>query len=96
MGSRMRLVDIVKKIHEFDRTHTIYAAKPWHADSLAVVEYEPDDGSIPPIASGLNLLYFLEIEIARDVLEGWNLNIEGTPSDHEMCQRLVKYARDDA
>lgn len=92
----MTLADVAARLSEFEQTCTIYAAKPWTAASSAIVDYEPDEGGLPAEALRLGLSYFLEIEIANDVLDGWVSTQEQQPDDASICQRLIDYAVNDA
>lgn len=96
MGQVMTLADVAARLSEFDQTYTIYAAEPWTAASSAIVDYEPDEGGLPAEATKLGLSYFLEIEIANDVRDGWISAQEQQPDDAEICQRLIDYAVNDA
>jgi hypothetical protein len=92
----MMLIDVGACMNEFDRTHTIYAAEPWTGDSLALVAYEPDEGGLPPDAVRLKLSYFLEIEIANEILSEWTSAGRARFSNAEICQRFIDYATNDA
>jgi hypothetical protein len=96
MGQVMTLADVAARLSEFDQTYTIYAAEPWTAASSAIVDYEPDEGGLPAEALRLGLSYFLEIEIANDVVDGWISTQEQQPDDAATCQRLIDYAVNDA
>jgi hypothetical protein len=69
-----------------DRDATIYAAAPWTAGARAVVAVEPEDGSLPAEAAGLE--YFLEVAIALDVAD---MSDAATRFEH-----IVYYAQHDA
>lgn len=96
MGQVMTLAEVAARLDEFDRTYTIYAAEPWEALSSAIVDFEPDEGGLPAEASKLGLSYFLELEIANDVRDGWMGTQEHQPDDTEICQRLIDYSANDA
>lgn len=95
MGQVMTLADVSARLDEFDRTYTIYAAEPWTPASTAVVAYEPDEGGLPAEAQRWGLSYFLEIEIAANVKDGW-ISAQECLGDVEICQRLIDYAVKDA
>ena len=95
MGQVMTLADVAARLSEFDQTYTIYAAEPWMAASSAIVDYEPDEGGLPAETVTLGLSYFLEIEIANDVVDGW-VSTQQQPDDAATCQRLIDYAVNDA
>lgn len=92
----MTLHEVINRIDEFDASCTIYAAHPWTHDSVAIVDYEPDEGGIPEAAVRMNLNYFLEISIAGDFIEDWKGSLGNVPTDREICQRVIKYAVNDA
>ncbi|RCW63252.1 hypothetical protein DET61_11919 [Marinobacter nauticus] len=96
MGKRMKLIDVVKNIDNYDDEMTIYAARPWSATSEAVVEYETSDGKPPETANKLELGYFLEVFLVKEFIEGWNEN-NSVHIDHEsVCKRVIEYAINDA
>lgn len=96
MGQVTNLADIAARLSEFDQTYTIYAGEPWTAASSAIVDYEPDEGGLPAEARRLGLSYFLEIEIASDVLDDWIRTQAQQPDAAARCQRLIDYAVNDA
>lgn len=96
MGADLRLADISKNLSEFDQDATIYAAKPWNAQSFAVVALEPESGGLPELASVSGFEYFLEVFIATEVLADWEASLGRVPTDHERCERLIEYAVNDA
>jgi hypothetical protein len=75
---------------------TIYAAKPWTAKSSAIVAFEPASGGLPEAGSREGLNYFLEVFIARDFLSDWESGLDKHPSPAERCERLIRFAIDDA
>jgi hypothetical protein len=82
----MTLGEVVDELEVLDSDATIYAAKPWSKEARAVVAIEPDDGSIPGGAAGLD--YFLEVGIA---IEAARVSATGT-----RFERVVYYAERDA
>jgi hypothetical protein len=93
---KMTLLEVVGDLESFDKTSTIYAARPWTTDSPAIVALEPDAGGVPAEAQKLGLAYFLEVFVAREFLEGWVKNLGAEPTSQEKCARVIRYARDDA
>jgi hypothetical protein len=75
---------------------TIYAAKPWSPDSLAIVASAPEQGGLPTDVRQLDLKYFLEVDIARDFLGDWSASLETEPTLDAKCARLIQYATFDA
>lgn len=92
----MTLLDVISALHSFNEEDTIYSQEPWTRDAMATVALEPSAGGLPTEASSLGLTYFLEIAIAKEVLEGWIQNRETFPSLGEMCDRVILYATYDA
>ena len=91
-----KLIDVVANLASFDRELTIYATKPWSPDSATVVAREPDEGGAPNEAKAIGAKYFIEIFIAKDVLDG-SIAMEGRAmSIPEQCDRLIHYATYDA
>jgi hypothetical protein len=82
----MTLAEVVERLDRLDADATIYAARPLSADARAVVAFEPEDGSIPPEAAGLE--YFLEVDVA---LEAATVSTAGT-----RFERVLYYAENDA
>jgi len=88
----MTLGEVVERLGEFNREHTIYAAKPWTVDSEARVQQDPH--STAPI-DGLD--YLLDVYTALDVIEVWTEHRDGAhPTIAERCAALVYYANHDA
>jgi hypothetical protein len=87
----MRLCDVVDLIDTLDDDLTIYAVAEWSPNSAAIVAHEPDVGGAPPEAKACGMSYFLEVFIAKEVLEGIkNLDVEAR------TKRLIQYALTDA
>ena len=96
MGQIMKLIEIVGELGALEDDATIYAAEPWTADSPAVVDVEPESGGVPASASEQGMTYMLEVFVARDFLHGWMAAQDKPPTLHEQCERLIRYAIDDA
>ncbi|MGA3066933.1 MAG: hypothetical protein ABSF29_08815 [Tepidisphaeraceae bacterium] len=96
MGQLKKLIDVVAALGSLDPNATIYAAKPWSQGSLAVVEFEPPSHELPREAAQAGAEYFLEVFVARDFLSDWEATLDKMPSLEERCDRLIRYAVDDA
>jgi len=96
MGTIMKLIDVIRELDSLHAESTIYAAMPWSETSPAMVATEPAQRGLPAEADRLGLNYFLEVSIARDVLDGWMSNLDQKPSLPDQCARIVKYANSDA
>ena len=92
----MKLIDVVANLNSLNSDATIYAAEPWTFDSIAIVEVEPPSGGFPEEAVRQGLKYFLEVSIARDFIEDWESKRSKVHSDTQRCERLIRYAVDDA
>jgi hypothetical protein len=89
----MKLIDVVGALVSFDRQNTIYASESWTPDCEATVAPE---SAMPPVKlERLKMKYFLEVFIARDVLDDWTVSVE-SPLLRESCARLIHYAIYDA
>lgn len=92
----MNLIEAIRDLGSLDDGSTIYAVEPWTPESPVVVLPEPDAGGLQVEAQGLRMQYFLEVFVARDILEGWAVNQEREPTLQEKCARLILYAITDA
>lgn len=92
----MTLLDVVRELSDLDDDATIYASEPWTTDSEAIVALEPESGGTPPEAEYRGLAYFIEIDVAREFLKGFNVRRATPPSAEEQCRRLIRYAVTDA
>lgn len=92
----MKLVDIVAALATYDGDQAIYAAGPWGCDSAAVVTREPDSGELPPEAAAIEASYLIEVFVATEFLDGWRRNERPKATVKEQCERLIRYAANDA
>ena len=92
----MKLIEAIRELASLDDDGVIYASKPWTPSSEAVVADGPDSGAPPDEAKRLGLKYFLEVFIAREVLEGWLSNLDTKPTLEDTCARIIEYAINDA
>lgn len=88
----MILLDVIQNLAAYESTWTIFAAQPWTPQSMAAVAYEPDSGDLPVEAKDFGLKYFLEVFIAREILE----DLGGAPDPESQCKRIIQYAINDA
>jgi hypothetical protein len=96
MGPVTHLIDLVAQLASLDPEATIYVAEPWACDSPAIVDKEPPTGGLPDAAMRQGLKYFLEVFVARDFLDDWESSLDKTPTDQARCDRLIRYAVNDA
>lgn len=96
MGQMTTLAEVVRSLRQLDPDLTIFAAEPWTGSSAAAVERGSVRGGPPEAAVRAGLAYFLEVHIAREVVDDWNGYMEGKASDEDLCDRLISYAVNDA
>ena len=96
MGAMMTLIEIIRDLDSFDSEGIICAKKPWAESSQAIVVVEPQARRLPAEAEKLGLDYFLDVFIARELLEDWKANLDVEPTLQEECTKLIQYAATDA
>jgi hypothetical protein len=82
-----------------DDEDVIYACEPWTVDADAMVAPEGPESvpfRVPPEAAEAGMKYFLEVDIAREFVEGWIASLDEKPTLAAICQRLIEYAINDA
>jgi hypothetical protein len=73
----------------------IFAKKPWAADSPAIVLQEDVANGVAP--SHPTFSYFLEVEIAKDVIRVWSSWRGGAePTPEQATRAVIHYAEHDA
>jgi hypothetical protein len=65
----MQLEDLIDDMRALPDEECIFARKPWLGDSEAVAARFGQNFKPPPSVSALGLEYFLEVHVAREVLE---------------------------
>lgn len=91
----MTLRDALASIEEFDEEATIYAAKPWDPASTTAIAIEGEETADRAIGGGL--AYFLEVSVAKEVIEVWSEWRSGrVPTSDERCEAVIHYAVNDA
>lgn len=93
----MTLAELLDDLDHLDGKLTIYAVKDpdWSANSLAVARLESDKDEISDAAHGMS--YFLEVYIAREVMEEWADRHDGQePTIDDKCRAIIYYAENDA
>ncbi|MDX6251259.1 MAG: hypothetical protein QOF10_4619 [Kribbellaceae bacterium] len=89
-----KLGDVVQGIEQTDNALTIYAVKPWSADSDALLAVEPDQGA-PEVPKGME--YCLEASLVKEVIEVWSEWREGAvPTAADRMEAVLYYAEYDA
>ncbi len=92
----MILSELLEKLEDFDDDSTIYAERnpEWSASSRAVICSQSEDGEI--VDAPKDLSYFLEVDIAKEVIEVWKEWCGRNPSTEDKCRAVIYYAENDA
>jgi hypothetical protein len=96
MAQSMPLADLIGMLPELSGEDTIYAKEPWGKDSEAIAAVEPEEGGLPVAAAKAGLTYFLEVFIAREVVEDMTATCSTPPSTSAIVERIIHYATYDA
>jgi hypothetical protein len=94
---RSTLGETVRKLHLIDDELTIYIVpeRPWTEASRVIVARAPESGDLPLEAVGM--VYLLEVDIAKEVLEVWQKWRPGrSPTDTDRVVAILHYADHDA
>ena len=67
----MTLAEAIARIDQLDEDSTILVRTPWAPDAEALVAPLTDGCVIPAEVSQAGYSYFLEVSVAREVLEGF-------------------------
>ena len=89
----MNLRQAIEDLESLDTDATIVARRPWSVGSDAKVVAPSMLGPAAPDVRRDGLEYFLEVSVAREVLEVFG---DRTPSEEEKVACLVFYAENDA
>jgi hypothetical protein len=93
----MLLIELLRKAADWDDGDVIYVSAPWSPDADAVFVVTEGSGAESVTFHGRQYDYFLETFIARDFLEDYAASVEGaSATEHARCDRLIKYALNDA
>jgi hypothetical protein len=90
------LFEVIQNLDDFHVEDTICAEQPWVPSSTTVVAREPQTGHAPVQAEQLGLHYFLEVSTARELIEDWTHALRDKPTPQQVCDRVIRYAIDDA
>lgn len=90
----MTLQDLLSGRHAWTGEDTIYVAQPWTCSAPALLVGDAPETTEPVVRSGVRYEYFLEGFIAREFLEDLGVSVEKVST--EVCERLIRYAIDDA
>lgn len=95
MGT-MTLLDVVRDLNKFDQESTIYAMEPWTVDSKVMLIREDESETALRELKKQGFKYFLEVFLAHDFIEDWEIGLLKPPTLQEKCLRLIQYAVKDA
>jgi hypothetical protein len=86
--------DLIERIDEFDAEDVIFAKPDWTETAEARLFRLTEDNRAPPEAAALGFVYFLEVDLVRQVLEGFR----GKPDTPLLAKvrRVIQYAKFDA
>jgi hypothetical protein len=95
-GQLTTIRDIVEHIDSLSNDLIIYSkGNDWQPSSVAIMLPLPMYDPPPKAPEGMN--YFLELDLAKEVLEVWRNWREGRmPSLEEACEAVIYYAEYDA
>jgi hypothetical protein len=91
------LRQVVARLDELDEELIIYVEgrDNWSMSTPAVALSKMPDGDVPLERDGLR--YFLEVDLAREVVEVWIEWRDGrVPTIEEACAAIIHYAENDA
>lgn len=93
----MELIELLKQSDQWQDDATIYVARPWSSNAQAVLLRPSPDTTASVEQNGRRFDYFLEAFIARDFLDDFAASPDGSRvSEIQRCERLVRYAEEDA
>lgn len=94
----MGLIELLQSASTWnDDDASIYLAHPWSCEADAIVIQPAPDTTEPVQRDATSYSYFLETLIARDFIESYATSAEGaSATTRERCERLIRYAEDDA
>jgi hypothetical protein len=93
----VRLVELVRDAATWKDDLIIYVQAPWTPDADAVFVVAEGNEAEPVTFHAKQYDYFLETFIARDFIEDYAKSAEGvSATEQERCERLIRYAQDDA
>lgn len=92
---QLTLREALASIEDLDEEATIYVARPWDPASTTAIAIEGEETANRAIDEGL--AYFLEVSIAKEVIEVWGEWRGGrVPTSDERCEAVIHYAVNDA
>lgn len=91
----MKLMEVTRLIHQLDPEQTIYAKEPWCVDSEAVIAAEEEGSLVPERLARQGFSYFLEVSIASEIIPDLS-HVQPSFTLEQWCERLIRYAENDA
>ena len=93
----MRLIEAIRDSADWGDDLVIYVLAPWSPDADTVFVVAEGNSAEPVTFHGRQYDYFLETFIARDFIEDFAASLEGaSATERDRCERLIRYAQDDA
>jgi hypothetical protein len=89
----MTLQEILDRVDELGDDQVIFARRPWTPDSEAEIGKFNDNFRVPDATSNRGLDYFLEVSVAKEILEVFG---ETRPAPERIRALLMFYAENDA
>lgn len=93
----MKLIDVIKDIEHIDDALVIFQKEKLSIDGeVFLFDQEECGGQLYFIKDNITYAYLLEINIAKEFIDGWLDNLSSKPTDMEIAQRVYLYAISDA
>ncbi len=89
----IKLVEVLDSLDDLDEASCVFARKPWGLDALATIGSLTDDFRVPAKIANEGFEYFLEIHVAKELLEVLE---DREPTLQERRHLLLYYAENDA
>lgn len=96
MGSKyqMKLLEVIEQLNTLPSETYICVRRPWTADSdVLLVPYSDAPGGISKEVKEQGYAYFLEVDTALEILEGY---LETSPTTDKIVEFVIYYAENDA
>lgn len=95
----MTLGEVVKNLENIQDDLVIYIERgsKWSCESQVILAHESENGLVPSNVAAFDMEYFLEVFLAKSVLEDWVASKEDeTLTWKKKCDVLLYYALNDA
>lgn len=89
----MKLGMLLDEIDSLNEDHCIFATEPWSSDADSHVCPLGDEGEPPPELASKGYVYFLEVHVAKEVLEVLSGRVATQGKKRDL---LLFYAENDA